>query len=69
VLDDMQREGLVQRVVEVIIDEGREVRVRLAGGTRQRLVGVVVPVEEALQRLHQHIHLGCCSIDGAPVEL
>jgi hypothetical protein len=61
VLDHMQREGLVQRVVEVIIDEGREVRVRLSGGTRQRLVGVVAPVQEALLRLHRHLNGGAAA--------
>ena len=54
----MKVDGLMQQAVEIILDEGREVRVRLAGGGRERLAGVVAPVEEALLKLHQYIHPG-----------
>ena len=64
----MNKDGLLQQAVEIILDEGREVRVRLAGGGRARLAGVVAPVEEALLKLHQYIHPGCYSSAAAPGE-
>ena len=44
--------GLQQEVVEVVVDQGREVRLRLAGGSRVGTGGLVVGVREALLQLH-----------------